>query len=120
MDREHIFEAVRREATLGRQVWGSQRLLDQLEKRDEDCFVDEFLRDRTGRSLEHTFTLLSLVLPREPMRIAFRGLHARDSMLRGPARDREEVLDDLLRSNQSIEIDLEAVRQRHAARPKDG
>lgn len=147
-DRELIFDAVRREATLGRQVWDSQRLLDQLEKRDEDCFVDEFLRDRAGRSLEHVFTLLSLVLPREPLQIAFRGLHAGDPMLRGtaleylesvlppplrevlwpyleperpthrvprPPRDREQVLNDLLRSNRSIEIDIEALRRRHGA-----
>jgi hypothetical protein len=85
VDRDLIFDAVRREATLGRQVWDSQRLLDQLEKRDEDSFVDEFLRDRAGRSLEHAFTLLSLVLPREPLQIAFRGLHAGDPMLRGTA-----------------------------------
>jgi hypothetical protein len=80
-----VFDAVRREATLGRHVWDSQRLLDRLEKTDEDSFVDEFLRDRAGRSLEHTFTLLSLVLPREPLQIAFRGLHAGDVKLRGTA-----------------------------------
>jgi AAA family ATP:ADP antiporter len=155
VDRDLIFDAVRREATLGRHVWDSQRLLDRLEKRDEDCFVDEFLRDRAGRSLEHTFTLLSLVLPREPLQIAFRGLHAGDAMLRGtaleylesvlppdvrerlwpyleperrsraapgPPRDREQVLNDLLRSHGSIEVDLEALRRRHDAgsRPEDG
>jgi hypothetical protein len=146
VDRDVIFDAVRREATLGRHVWDSQRLLDRLEKRDSDCFVDEFLRDRAGRSLEHTFTLLSLVLPREPLQIAFRGLHAGDAMLRGtaleylesvlppdvrerlwpyleperrshaapkPPRDREQVLDDLMRSYRSIEVDLEALRRRH-------
>ncbi len=147
VDRETIFGAVRREATAGRQVWESQRLLDRLEERSEDSFVDEFLRDRAGRSLEHAFTLLSLVLPREPLQIAFRGLHAEDRMLRGtaleylhsvlppavrqvlwpyleperpargataaPPRDRDQVLNDLLRSNQSIMINLEALRLRH-------
>jgi hypothetical protein len=117
--------------------------------------VDGFLRDRAGRSLEHAFTLLSLVLPREPLQIAFRGLQAEDPMLRGtaleylesvlppalrellwpyleserqsqpaprPSRDREQVLDDLLRSHRSIEIDLEALRRRHGmtSRPEDG
>jgi hypothetical protein len=39
-----------------------------------------------------------------------------------PPRDREQVLGDLLRSNQSIEIDLEALRRRHgmAPPPADG
>ena len=141
-----IFDAVRREATLGRHVWDSQRLLDRLEKTDEDAFVDESLRDRAGRSLEHAFTLLSLVLPREPLQIAFRGLHAGDVKLRGTAleylesvlpadvreplwpyleperrgsapprqpRHREQVLNDLLRSQGSIVADIEALRQRH-------
>jgi len=146
VNQEIVFDAVRREAMMGRRVWDSQRLLDQLEKRDDDVFVDEFLRDRAGRSLEHAFSLLSLVLPREPLQIAFRGLHAEDPMLRGtaleyiesvlppalrellwpyleperpthrvprPPRDREQVLDDLLSSHRSIEIDLEALRRRH-------
>jgi hypothetical protein len=140
---------------LGRHVWDSQQLLDRLEKRDEEAFVDDFLRERAGRSLEHTFTLLSLVLEREPLQIAFRGLHAGDAKLRGtaleylesvlppdlrerlwpyleperrsraaprPPRDREQVLNDLLRSHRSIEVDLEALRRRHgaASRPEDG
>lgn len=32
-----------------------------------------------------------------------------------PPRDREQVLNDLLRSNRSIEIDIEALRRRHGA-----
>jgi hypothetical protein len=35
--------------------------------------MDEAIRDRANRSLEHVFTLLALALPREPLRIAFRG-----------------------------------------------
>jgi hypothetical protein len=150
-DRERVFEAVRREAMAGRAVWDSHRLLDQLEERDDEAFVDEFLRDRAGRSLEHAFTLLSLVLPREPLQIAFRGLHAGDPMLRGTAleylesvlpprvrevlwpylepdraarraaaeapRDREQVLDDLMRAHQSIRTSLEelGLKPREAA-----
>jgi AAA family ATP:ADP antiporter len=142
-----VLAAVRREAELGRAVWESQRLLDALDEPAEDAFVDEFLRDRAGRSLEHAFTLLSLVLPREPLRIAFRGLFAGDRQLRGtsleylelvlppdvrevlwphldpesvrrgaphpPARDRERVLADLVRSDPSIEINLAALRRQH-------
>ena len=50
-----------------------------------DQFVDDFVRDRANQSLAHVFTLLSLVLPREPLQIAFRGLHSQDRMLRGLA-----------------------------------
>jgi hypothetical protein len=94
------------------------------------------------------FTLLALVLEREPLQIAFRGLHSGDRLLRGtaleyldvvlppsihavlwphlepsavhrsaapaPARDREQVLADLLHSNQSIELSLEALRRQRS------
>jgi hypothetical protein len=156
VDGDLVLAAVRHEATLGRRVWESQRLLDQLDDPDEGDFADEILRDRGGRSLEHVFTLLSLVLPREPLRIAFRGLQTGDPMLRGTAleylesvlppqvrdllwpylepersarsparpapRDREQVLSDLMRSHQSIEIQLEALRKSHreTTRSEDG
>ena len=47
--------------------------------------LDEFVRDRAGESLAHVFTLLSLVLPREPLQIAFRSLQTDDEHLRGTA-----------------------------------
>ena len=92
------------------------------------------------------FRLLSLVLPREPLQIAFRSLHTDDERLQGtaleylegvlppairqrlwpfidqpsarrPARPREEVMADLLRSHDSIVLNLQELRQqRDAAR----
>ena len=47
--------------------------------------LDEFVRDRAGQSLAHVFTLLSLVLPSQPLQIAFRSLHSENSRLRGTA-----------------------------------
>ena len=85
VDGGRVIEAVVREATLGRAVWESQRLLDQLDEPVDDAFVDDFLRERAGRSLEHVFTLLSLVLDREPLKIAFRGLLSGDRLQRGIA-----------------------------------
>ena len=117
---------------------------------DSASFVDEFVKDRASQSLAHVFTLLSLVLPPEPLQIAFRGLHTDDQNLRGTAleylegvlppadpraavavprgqrartrgaaRPRDEILADLLRSNESIMLNLEelsaARRQRRAA-----
>jgi hypothetical protein len=87
------------------------------------------------------FTLLALVLPSEALRIAFRGLHTDDQGLRGTAleylesvlppeiRDRlwwvladgrppayarpqGETLTNLLRSHQSIRLNLEALKKR--------
>ena len=137
-EREVVFSAVLREVAVGRRVWESHRLLDQLEEDEESSLlVDEFLHDRSSRSLEHVFTLLSLALPREPLTIAFRGLHTNNRSLRGTAleylesilpeqirkelwlfleddrkkrrmttQSREEILAELMHSNQSIELNL--------------
>jgi hypothetical protein len=143
VDRDRIFEVVRRETAVGRPVWEGQRLLSLLEDQHEHVFVDEFVKDRASRSLAHVFTLLSLALPPEPLRIAFRGLHTDDPKLRGtaleylegvlpprireqlwpfledrrpgatrPTRPRDEILADLLRSNESIMINLEELQRR--------
>jgi AAA family ATP:ADP antiporter len=82
IDRDRIYDVVLREVAVGRPVWESRRLLDGA---PGDSPLDEFVRDRAGQSLGHVFTLLSLVLPREPLRIAFRSLHSEDRQLRGTA-----------------------------------
>jgi hypothetical protein len=103
--------------------------------------IDSFVRDRAGESLAHVFTLLSLVMPREPLQLAFRGLQTDDDHLRGtsleyldsvlPApirqrlwpflehrpsrhavRPREEAIAALLRSHKSILLNLEELRRR--------
>jgi hypothetical protein len=143
IDRDRVFEVVRRETAVGRPVWEGQRLLSMLDDTHEHVFVDEFVKDRASRSLAHVFTLLSLVLPPEPLRIAFRGLHTDDPRLRGTAleylegvlpprireqlwpfledrrpsasretRPRDEILADLLRSHESIMINLEELQRR--------
>ena len=142
IDTERIFAVVMREAAVGRPVWESRRLLDELDVKDEVSFVDEFVRDRAGQSLAHVFTLLSTVLPREPLLISFRSLYTDDQNLQGtaleylegvlppPIRDRlwpfledrrpaarsararDEILADLLRSNHSIMLNLEELRRR--------
>ncbi|HET9156730.1 MAG TPA: hypothetical protein VFN91_08695, partial [Myxococcaceae bacterium] len=125
-----------------RSVWESQRLLDRSEEATDSPFVDRYLRDRANRSLEHVFTLLSLTLPKQPLVVAFRGLHTGDEGLRGtaleylevvlpesvrvslwpfleegrgprpPARPRAEILTALMESNASIEANLELLRRR--------
>jgi hypothetical protein len=141
-----VFEAVRGEARAGKKVWQSHRLLDSSEDPEISPFVDNVLRDRTSRTMEHVFRLLSLALPKEPLRLAFRGLHAGDANLRGialeylesvlqpdvreslwpyledsrsphrPARSHQEILDTLVHSHESIEFDLAALRAGGQAR----
>ena len=83
---------------MGRPVWESRRLLDRLDDDDPARFVDEFIRGRANQSLAHVFTMLSLVLPAEPLQIALRGLHAEDQNLRGTALEYlESVLPPMIR-----------------------
>ena len=76
-------EAVLREVEAGAGVWEGRRLLDRVDDEPWSPVLDDAIRSRADRSLEHVFTLLALVLPKEPLRIAFRGLHAEDPFLRG-------------------------------------
>jgi len=98
IDRGRTLEVVLREAAVSRPVWESHRLLDRLQDGEPHASVDEFLRDRTSQSLAHVFALLSLVLPAEPLRVAYRGLHSPDRRLRGTALEYlEEVLPPAVR-----------------------
>lgn len=141
-----VIEAVAREVKVGKKVWESHRLLDRAEELTGSAFVDDSLRDRVDRNLEHIFRLLSFILPKEPLRVAYRGLHTDDAHLRGTAleyletvlpveiRDRlwpfledrrrkprpeersiEEVVATLLRSHESIELNLADLRKKFAA-----
>ncbi|MCC7537171.1 MAG: hypothetical protein IT379_13195 [Deltaproteobacteria bacterium] len=145
--RETVLEAVERELKVGKRVWASQRLLDGFDDVGPSPFVDEVLRDRASRSLEHVFTLLALVLPEQPLRVAFRGLHTDDRALRGTAleyldsvlpdrirelllplveievpraapRPAERVVEDLLVSKESIDRRLFELKDQPAPRPE--
>jgi hypothetical protein len=93
INRDRVFDVVLAEVEVGRPVWEGHRLLKEIEAQDDRFFADEFVKDRASRSLSHVFTLLSLVLPFEPLQIAYRGLHTTDDKLRGTAL---EYLDSVL------------------------
>jgi hypothetical protein len=80
-----VLAAVKREVLLERKLWEQKPPLETAEDAAETGFVDAFLRDRTSRSLEHVFAILSLVFEREPMRLALRALSGDDEKLRGTA-----------------------------------
>ena len=134
IDHAWVVDVVRQEVAVSRPVWGGRRRLDGSDEGEFIPLVEDPVRGRVSRSLTHVFTLLSLVLPGEPLQIALRGLHTDDQNLRGTsleylesvlppeirgllwpfleddagvrrsARPREEVVADLLRSHQSIEM----------------
>jgi hypothetical protein len=80
-----IYAAVERELSVSKTIWRSWRILDKRESSDEYNFLDGLLRERADQSLEHVFSLLAVVLPREPLMAAFRGLHEDDRNFHGLA-----------------------------------
>ena len=108
--------------------------------------MDTVLKERAARSLEHVFTMLSLVLPRQPLEVAYRSLKTDDAHLRGTAleyletslpiaireklwpfldadaprarsqRSREEIVRELLQQRASISISLQELRRRSEPR----
>jgi AAA family ATP:ADP antiporter len=108
---EAIYAVVERELSVSKTIWEGHRLLDHrevagTESSDRFSFLDEILRERANQSLEHIFSLLTLVLPRDPLQVAFRALHTDDRQIRALAL---EYLENVLPS--SIRAKLWAVIQ---------
>jgi hypothetical protein len=84
VNRERVLQAVQREIAVDRGIWETRQLIDNPDD-VASPMETELLRDRASRSLEHLFTLLSLILPRQTLRLAFHALHTDDPQLRGTA-----------------------------------
>jgi len=140
-----VFAMVARELSVSRPIWEGRKLLDTRDTSDSGfTFLDDVLKERANQSLEHVFSLLSLILPRDPLKVAFRALHSEDRQLLGlgfeylsstlpdeifrqltqlletkpvkSQRSQQEVLDHLmLESNNSIILEL----RRKAANAED-
>jgi hypothetical protein len=83
-----VFGAVLRELDVGQKVWESHRLLDDDSMVDggpSSGWLDQVVRARLHRSVEHVFTLMSLVLDREPLELSLKALGGDDPELRGTA-----------------------------------
>lgn len=79
-----VYAHVARELGVSRPIWEGRRLLDTRDVSDSGfTFLDDVLKERANQSLEHVFSLLALVLPREPLKVAFRALHSEDRQLLG-------------------------------------
>ncbi len=91
--RETVIEAVLREVDSKVLESVTTELDDDSAAEEPNALVDALLRDRVSRSLEHVFTILSLLLEREPLRMAFRALYHMDAKYRGTAL---EYLDTVL------------------------
>jgi ATP:ADP antiporter, AAA family len=98
VNRQRVYDVVLREMAVERGVWESRQLIDTADDQASPMEV-EVLRDRASRSLEHLFTLLSLVLPAQTLRLSFHALHTGDKYLRGTALEYlETVLPEAVRA----------------------
>jgi hypothetical protein len=98
IDRARVLQAVLNEVAVGRGVWESRQLIDSTDDVWAPTLEAEYLRFQANRSLEHVFTLLALILPSEPLRLAYHGLHTQDRNLRGTALEYlESVLPERVR-----------------------
>ena len=85
-DRAAIEAAVEAELSSTRAIWEGRRLLDRQDGSDSQYwYLDSVVRERANKSLEYLFSLLAVMLPAEPLKAAFRGLHGEDRLLRGLA-----------------------------------
>ena len=139
-----LIASVLAEAARGRKVWNAARDLEPGAGDSDETPFGDLVRDRTTRGLEHCFTLLALLLPGEPLRMAWRALHTGDPVLRGtaleyldgalpplvrealwphleveraaprPHRPAGQVMDDLLRASESVEFQITAIRSGNA------
>jgi len=137
-----IRETVLKELSVSTRMWRKRRLLDQPNPEDAKAAfqLDGALARRADRSLQHVFSLLALIHPRQALRVAFRGLHTEDGRLRGTALEylhttlspavreklwpfiaegplpevqtgAQEVLTSLMLSASNIEASLEALQE---------
>ncbi len=147
VNRERIYDAIRSAVASDARLVASRTIVDRLPDGDAPL-LGEVLEERLDRGLEHVFTLLSLVLDPQHVRIAFQGIHTDDPSLhglaleyldsvlpddlRGPVlelvsldekvkkeavaaakgmRDQRQVVEDLLRSRESIVMNLTALKK---------
>jgi hypothetical protein len=82
---DRLHAAVLRETGRGSGAWAESRIVDAVPDEDLPRAIAGPLEGVSSLSLEYVFTLLSLVLPRHPLRVAYHGLHAADPHLRGTA-----------------------------------
>ncbi|MEO7094717.1 MAG: hypothetical protein ABI175_15775, partial [Polyangiales bacterium] len=145
IDEPAIIEAIVREVETDKATWESRLELEPEDEGDDFEFMESYLRLKTSRGLQYIFALLSLILDREPIQLAFRALSTDDDDLRGtaleylenvlpervhdalwpflgdhrafrpPRRERATVVEQLVGRGEAIASILEAMRKQNKA-----
>ncbi len=80
-----LHAAILSETCRGSEAWAESRIVDAVPDDDLPRAIAGPVEGVSSLSLEYVFTLLSLVLPSHPLRVAYHGLHTADPYLRGTA-----------------------------------
>ena len=88
---DRVLTVIERELSVPLSIWQSHQVIDRIDREEDGSGAET--AERASRSLEHVFTLLSTVLPREPVQVAFGGVRSENAGLRGLA---VEYLDSVL------------------------
>jgi hypothetical protein len=83
VDSARVLAVVERELSVPPQVWHGHRLIDSVEREDDTMVEPDAAQEQ--RNLEHVFSLLSTVLPPEPLSVALHGIRSTEPGLRGVA-----------------------------------
>ena len=119
MDPQRIVDVVERELSVPLAVWQGYRLIDRVDREDEGALAD-VIPGRAERNLEHVFTLLSTILPREPLLVSFHGLRSPDAALRALAVEYlEGVLPSQLRAKLWAVVDAPQPSATRLVSPED-
>ena len=86
LPRDEVFDAALHELTAGRATW------KDAAAHDDETQAPPSTDDELHRGLAHVFTVLGLVLEREPLTIAYRAMRSEDRALRGTAYEYLEVV----------------------------
>jgi ATP:ADP antiporter, AAA family len=119
VDRDRVLRLVMREATVSQSIWESRRNEALQDDSEQPFQIDALLKDRASRSLAHVFALLTLILPAEPLQVAFRGLHTTDRALRGTALEYlDGILPPPIRETLWPYLDMQSSHERKPARDR--
>ncbi|MDB4956985.1 MAG: hypothetical protein JWO36_4554, partial [Myxococcales bacterium] len=117
---EAIVDAIEREVRVDARIWHGHRLLDGYEGSESEMLVYRVLEQRSATALDHVFTLLGLVLPTEPVRLALQALSTDDPVLRGTALEYlESVLPSRIRDPLWPFLDFERAQRPSRRSPRD-
>ncbi|MFT3692955.1 MAG: hypothetical protein QM831_07430 [Kofleriaceae bacterium] len=113
---DQVYDAVLREVSVDVRIWKGRNLLDGYQGPPTEMRLYRALEERSSTALDHVFTLLGLVLPPQPLKIALAALSTDDRTLHGTALEYlESVLPPRVRGPLWPFLELDA-----SAKPDNG